>query len=264
MSSTEAEPAPAAESPEAAGAPRRLPKALKRSELIAREIVRDVAERGLKPGTPLPHETEMMRDYGVGRASIREALRILEAQGLIMLKPGRNGGPVLSRIGPEQLGHMMTLFLRMSGYTYGDLAEFMRNVSPRLAELAAANKDRAAVRAALDDKTGRNPCALVNQPPTQDRPDFGPHSTINMLSGAPVLSMFADAVDAVFTGHTYAVTQGEDFMDIAARDHHEIAEAVLEGDAAGARRAMSAHLENIFRYCEAKIPGIYDQPIQWK
>ena len=249
---------------EASGS-RRLPRSLKRSELIAREIVRDIADRRLEPGASLSHETVMMNEYGVGRASIREALRILEAQGLIVLKPGRNGGPVLARTGPEQLGHMLTLFLRMADFTFGDLAEFMKSVSPQMAELAAKNPDREAVRAALTTPT-RNPCALLNRSEimSQDRPETGPHAMINRLSGDRLLGMFADAVDAVFTGHTWAVTQGVDFMDIAERDHLAIANAVLAGDAAAARKAMADHLDNIFAYCEAKIPGMFKQPVEWK
>lgn len=242
---------------------RTLPRSLKRSELIAREIVRDVAERNLQPGTPLPHETSMMADYGVGRASIREALRILEAQGLITLRPGRNGGPVLARTGPEQLGQTLTLFLRMSGFTYGDLARFMKTVSPQLAGLAAMNKDRDQLRDALGDST-LNPCTMVNLPPAVDRPEQGPHSMINKLSGDRLLSMFADAVDAVFTGHTWAVTQGEDFIDIARRDHVAIAEAVLSGKPTKARAAMAEHIDNIFAYCERKVPDLFDQPVEWK
>jgi len=258
-----AEVAASAEVRELRNRAKRLPRNLKRSELIAREIVREIAERHLEPGTALPHETIMMAEYGVGRASVREALRILEAQGLIILKSGRHGGPVLTHTGPEQLGQTLTLFLRMSGFTYGDLAEFMKSVSPRLAELAAMNPERERVRAALS-ASDCNPCALVNGLPAHDRPELGPHALINMLSGSRVLGMFADAVDALFTGYTWAATQGEDFSDIARRDHRSIADAVLAGDPKWARGAMAEHLEHIFEYCHTKIPGLFQQSIEWK
>ena len=241
--------------------PRRLPRTLKRSELIARDIVKDIAVQGLRPGAPLPPESSMMDTYGVGRASIREALRILEAQGLILLKPGRNGGPVVARSGPEQLGQALTLFLRMSGATYGDLASFMRRVSPLLAELAAKNPDRAAVRAAVN-LSKSNPCAMVTEGGFES-PDTGPHVTINRLSGETVLGMFADAVDSVFASHTYALTAGEGFGAVAHRDHVAIAEAVLKGEPAKARKAMADHLENIFEYNQRHIPGLFDRSVEW-
>ena len=242
-------------------AQRRLPRSLKRSELIARDIVKDIAVQGLRPGAPLLPESTMMENYGVGRASIREALRILEAQGLIILKPGRNGGPVVARSGPEQLGQALTLFLRMSGATYGDLASFMRRVSPILAELAARNPDRAKVREALN-LSKANPCAMVTEGGFES-PDTGPHVTINRLSGEAVLGMFADAVDSVFASHTYALTSGEGFGEVARRDHVEIAEAVLKGEPAKARKAMADHLENIFDYNQRQIPGLFERSVEW-
>lgn len=241
---------------------RRIQRSLKTAEIIARDIVRDIAERRLKAGTALPHETTMMEQYGAGRASIREALRILEAQGLIYLKPGRNGGPVLAETGPEQLGRFLTLFLRLSHATYGDLAEFMLTVSPRLAEAAAANPDRQAVRDSIK-LTGRNPCAFTYSTPGNPA-DLGPHSMINRLAESPVLSMFADAVDAVFNAHTLAITKGEDFLDIAEADHHAIAVAVVEGKADRARQLMKKHIERILEYTRTRAPHIFEQRIEWQ
>ncbi len=243
------------------GAGRRLPRSLKTSELIAREIVRDIASRNLQPGDALADETAMTAHYGAGRGSVREALRLLETQGFIYLKPGRRGGPVIARIGPEQLGQMLTLYLRMSGATYGNLAEFMTTISPRLAELAANNPDRTLVEATLRN-SNRNPCAKMDSSPNEALP--GPHAAINMLAGNPVLTMFADAVDAVFTSHTWQATGGEGFLDTASHEHNRIAEAVIEGDGPKARRLMAEHLEHIFEYAQSRLPGLFGKTIEWR
>src|SRR5687767_1624471 len=62
--------------------PRRTVKA---SERVALEIVRAIVAQGLRTGDRLPLEAEMVEQYGVSRASLREALRLLEVQGLIRL-----------------------------------------------------------------------------------------------------------------------------------------------------------------------------------
>src|SRR6478736_4725215 len=67
------------------------PRAEKVSEVVARSIVQDIASRELQPGTMLPPESVMLERYRVGRASLREGLRILEIQGLITIKPGPGG-----------------------------------------------------------------------------------------------------------------------------------------------------------------------------
>ena len=68
--------------------PRRTAKT---AETVAAAIVRDIVSRKLRPGDTLPLESEMLAHYRVSRASLREALRILEVQELIRLKPGPGG-----------------------------------------------------------------------------------------------------------------------------------------------------------------------------
>ena len=53
-------------------------------ELVAESLLALISERHLKPGDALPTERELMQHYGVGRSSVREALRMLESKGLIM------------------------------------------------------------------------------------------------------------------------------------------------------------------------------------
>ena len=63
----------------------------KTSEVVAFAVVRDIVEHGLRHGDRLPLEAEMLEQYGVSRESLREALRLLEAQGIVddPPRPGR-------------------------------------------------------------------------------------------------------------------------------------------------------------------------------
>ena len=79
-------PADAATMPGASGRP------AKTAMIIAQRIVADIARDSLAPGASLPPERMMMETYEVGRGTLREALRFLEFQGVITLKPGPRGG----------------------------------------------------------------------------------------------------------------------------------------------------------------------------
>jgi len=81
-----------------------IPRSGKISETIARDILDDIVVRQLPPGTMLASEAVMLDRYGVGRASLREALRILEIHGLIKIKPGPRGGPVVAEVTSSDLG----------------------------------------------------------------------------------------------------------------------------------------------------------------
>jgi len=70
------------------------------AESIARQIMQDIRRQKLEPGSMLPAESAMLERFGVGRGSLREALRILEINGLVVLKPGPKGGPVVAAQDP--------------------------------------------------------------------------------------------------------------------------------------------------------------------
>ena len=124
-------------------------RALKTSESVAREIVHDIVDARLQQGDGLPSEAAMLQHYGVSRESLREALRLLESQGLITIRRGPGGGPIVGVVDPANLGRMSTLYYYLVGATYGELFDTWVDAETRIAELAARNPDRAAVRAAM-------------------------------------------------------------------------------------------------------------------
>src|SRR5262245_48871960 len=106
-------------------------------EMVARRILRDIVRRQLQPGDMLPAEAVMLQQFGVGRASLREALRILEIHGVIRIKPGPRGGPMVAPVEAADYARSMTVFLFRSGATYRDLCEARLIMEPVMAAQAA-------------------------------------------------------------------------------------------------------------------------------
>src|SRR5206468_1561319 len=88
----------------------------------------------------LEPESVMLTRYGVGRATMREALRILEDHGLIILQQG-HGGPMVSSLGSRELGRVISLFGQVNGATYRELGEMMLVMEPMIAAQAAERID---------------------------------------------------------------------------------------------------------------------------
>ena len=65
----------------------------KSAMLVAERIVQDALREGIGPGDALPLEKSMLLRYAIGRGTLREALRLLEFQGVILLKPGMHAKP---------------------------------------------------------------------------------------------------------------------------------------------------------------------------
>ena len=121
----------------------------KRAETVARAITRDIIRDGRQPGDPLPPEATMLAQYNVSRESLREALRLLEVQGLVAIRRGPAEGRRSCTVDPANLGRVSTLYYHLAGATYRELWEAWVLAESLLAERAAANPDDAARAAAM-------------------------------------------------------------------------------------------------------------------
>ena len=91
-------------------------------EHIVAQIERAIATRSLKPGEHLPSEREMMEEFGVSRPTIREALRVLESNGLVRSKHGNPFGPEILEPSAELLYRPMAQLVRTKHLS---LSEFL-------------------------------------------------------------------------------------------------------------------------------------------
>ena len=80
--------------------------------MIRRQIEKDIRDGVLKPGQPIPTEAELGAQLGVGRSSVREALKVLERKGLIDVQPGR--GRVVSELSSGWIESPITSFRSVS------------------------------------------------------------------------------------------------------------------------------------------------------
>jgi GntR family transcriptional regulator, transcriptional repressor for pyruvate dehydrogenase complex len=110
--------------------------------------VRDaVAEGRLRPGERLPSERALAETFGVSRATLREALRSLEALGVVEIRRGASGGAFAAAPDEQLLGDALATLLAFRGATARDLAEFRVAFEADNARWAVRNataEDRAA------------------------------------------------------------------------------------------------------------------------
>ncbi len=125
---------------------------------IANVIERKIVARALRVGDPLPSETDLARQFGVNRSTVREAIRELETHGLL----GRTRGEKRLRVTrpeSERISSGVSRALALHDVTFLDLWETMMALEPAAAELAAARRtdaDLAALEQA-SEKFSRNP-----------------------------------------------------------------------------------------------------------
>src|ERR1043165_9864837 len=114
-----------------------VPKA---SDVLAARLREMILSSGLAEGTPLPTERELVAQSGLSRASVREALRVLETEGLVLTRPAHHGGSKVRRPGRDSISRSFELFVRSHGVRFEALLEAREAIEPAAAALAAIHR----------------------------------------------------------------------------------------------------------------------------
>lgn len=239
--------------------PRPIKRGAKVAEALAQEIVHEIVSRRLAPGTLLPSEAQMLEDYGVGRGSLREALRILEVHGLITMKPGRNGGPMVIEARTRDFGRMSTLFFHMAGMTFQQLIDARLVMEPMMARLAAERRGAELQGQVPDAKK----VAVENDAAYFDATqDF--HKTVASMSGNPVLNLMAMSLEDIFhdqvSGLLFPKSKRREVLAV----HQDIATAIGEGRADDAEKLMRQHMEDYAEYVRKRKGPLMDEVVDWR
>jgi DNA-binding FadR family transcriptional regulator len=233
-------------------------RTMKASERVAQEIVRDIVARGLETGDRLPLEAAMVDEYGVSRTSLREALRLLEVQGLISLKPGPGGGPVVGSVEPSHLARTATLYFHLGAATYADVMESQVLMEATCARLAAQHPDREdAMRPWLSQELPAEVSEYREQ-------TTGFHGTVYQLADNPVLSLLTQAVTHIVTQHVIMTMDPVELRGPIVDEHAELARIIHDGDADAAEREMAAHFQRQHDHFAARSPARLQENIQWR
>lgn len=206
-----------------------------------------------KSGDRLPTEREMARQFGVSRVTIRDALRALEASGLIEVRVGGRGGPYVASPDSRALSESLSNHFHLHGTTFRELAEArlaLELTATRLACERATDDDLAAVRAALEGRSDGSDTARQSV-------DFhealvrSAHNTALLVMWAATRSLLKEAFDTLHASQP-------DMAEVARRVHRQLYETIEKRDGDEAVRLMREHLYDFAARAEkvARQPGV--------
>ena len=122
----------------------------KLSHLIANSLRTQIITGELKPDSRLPSESELIEVYKVSRPTLREAMRILEAEGLLVVGRGTRSGAIVRAPGFERAAQYAAMVLSVSGTTMGEIYETRLMVEPSLVRSLTVEKNKTALRQLRD------------------------------------------------------------------------------------------------------------------
>ena len=209
------------------------------STRIATHLQTRIEAETWPPGTRLPTEAQMMQEFGVSRAVIREAIAQLRNEGLVETRQGAGAFVREASARPLRLDAAQDMDLR----AFAHLFQLRVPLEVEAAGLAARNagpEDHARLQAALAR------CDTL-QDIVDDTvaDDLGFHHAIALATGNPYFEQFLSVI-ADRIGHVIRRARNglppEELNQYTRAEHGAICAAILAGDAQAAREAMRAHM----------------------
>lgn len=212
----------------------KVPKA---SDLLANELRERILSGDFAEGAGLPAERELVTQTGLSRTTIREALRILEVQGLVRIRAGRSGGAFVQRPGEQAMANTVEHIIRGQRIDPAALLVTRQALEPYCAELAAQNRTTAQL-AVLEGATALSleaghPIDRV----LEANADW--HMAVARASGNELL---AGLMIALTHGAYDEHILDEDLERSGAADHAAITEAISAQDHLRAGSLMRRHV----------------------
>lgn len=225
--------------------PMQIPKA---SDVLADDLRERILRGDFPEGTALPPERELVLQTRMSRTTVREALRILEVQGLVRIKTGRSGGAFVQKPGQESVASSVGLLIRGRQIRMTALLETREAIEPQCARLAAkyhTDEDVRLLEEANDAIALKGPLAAF----LQANVDW--HVAVARATHNELLMGFMVALSQAI----YASTDNQGFIDEEVRAttlkaHQSITDAIRDREPDAAVRRMTRH---VHAYAEAVL-----------
>lgn len=242
------------------GLRRRSPKT---SERVARDLANYIVESNLPVGTMLPTEKELIAQLEVGRTTLREAQRLLETRGVLAIRSGPGGGPIVRHPEPSDLSEALSLMLQFERATLAEVMEARQAFEPLVArlalprvgdaELAELEEINREMERQVDSRDSRALLALNQR--------F--HRTISRAADNIVLHIFVETLltifDVALTGYPYPPKRRRQVV----REHDAIIAAFREQDEDKVTQTVTAHTRGAMDFWRKRQREVLTRPLRW-
>ena len=226
-------------------------KELERTEKVADSIIsqiRDAILSGeLKPGDKIAAEKDLVEEFGVSKASVRESLRVLEAMGLVQIRKGVSGGIFVAEVDMRTTIHGILNFLHFQTVSTRDITMVRSLIEPTIAQIAAQARTD-------DDIQKLREISREHIVPSGSEDSMGItfHRYLARITKNPMLILIVDFVDGYLKSFKVKLNMDVAFYDHVQKAHEFIIECLVQKDQRAARIAMVNDLLEVDKYMSEK------------
>jgi DNA-binding FadR family transcriptional regulator len=217
-------------------------------QLIADELRTLIVSGRLVEGEMLGHEPDLVERFGVSRPSLREALRILEAEGLVSVVRGVRGGVIVHEPDTRTTARTAALVLQARNVPLADVFEARTIIEPTAVRIIATSRGRKTavreLRSLLRDEDD-----AIEDPEKFGVANAAFHQGLVALAGNETLSIVADMLDEIVVRAVTAVSRTDDVVGSRSvrrrglRSQERLLELIDAGDGDGAEEHWRAHMQ---------------------
>ena len=219
------------------------------------EQVEDALARGeLKPGQRLPSERDLVAQFGASRSTVREALRVLESNGVVQSRPGDPYGPVVLPFSSGGLAKQLTRLARVDQMTLAELISsrmILDSSANRLAATLRTEDQLAEMEAAIDTMRA----AIDDGYERFSEADVAFHDAVARASRNTLIQVCNQVVrDVTLNLISDKIAHARNRMAKmreSVRHHEEVLDSIRDGDGVGAARTSR---QNLFDYYAGYVP----------
>ena len=218
------------------------------ADIVAARLRDDILSGRLKEGDILPSQESLFTEFGVSPPALREAIHILEVDGLVSVRRGNVGGAVVHLPSAERTAHMISMVLQSRSSTPADVSGALIHLEPICAGMCAAREDRL---------TEVVPYLQVEIDRQEEQ--FGDasqyvrnarrfHEALVSRCGNEPMILLIGSLELIWSAHESSVwgDEGDPMahktMRAALRDHQRLLDAIRDGNADRAVRLAQDHL----------------------
>ncbi|MFJ6569336.1 FadR/GntR family transcriptional regulator [Streptomyces sp. NPDC091292] len=217
------------------------------AEVVASELRQKILSGALQPGDSLSSESSLVEEYDVSRPTLREALRLLEAEQLITVRRGSHRGPVVSHPDTSVTARSFSMLLQLREGTLADIYAFRMVFEPvavRMATETATDEDLARLRALLEEEH-----EVRGDADRFPEVAWRFHTTLVTLSGNITMTVLAETLEHISKRHAQAAllrwADGDRQRDSAYRAHKKLVGLMEKRSGAEAEQFWAAHMAEV-------------------
>ncbi len=235
-------------------------KSIRVAEELTAQIIQNIIREKLLPGDKLPSERQLAEMCSVSRVTVREALRILENKGLVIIKRGAKGGAFITEVNIGIVEDSLNDFFQFGDVSISNISEARLIMEPMVAEIAAAKRTTKNLKEMQEIISCCQKLIDNGRAVADAQVKF--HLALAKASGNPVIIAISNSLMNFLAKKLHEISPSTKSFTMDQGFHLQIFEAINNRDGKLAFQAMKEHVQTFKAFHQEELNNKYDSKKQ--